>query len=207
MIQKNVSAKTGRMVQLAILTAIILLMAFTPIGYLHFGIIEITLIMIPVIIGAIVLGPGAGAFLGGMFGLTSFIQCFGMSGFGAALLSIQPVLTFLVCMIPRILMGWLCGLIFKGLIRVDRTKSKTLSYCVTGLSGALLNTVLFMTLLLLLFGQTDYIQTMRAGMGLFAFIAGFVGLNGLVEAIACFVVASAVSKALDVVMKRSFSVE
>ena len=104
MIQKNVSAKTGRMVQLAILTAIILLMAFTPIGYLHFGIIEITLIMIPVIIGAIVLGPGAGAFLGGMFGLTSFIQCFGMSGFGAALLSIQPVLTFLVCMIPRILM-------------------------------------------------------------------------------------------------------
>lgn len=132
MIQKNVSAKTGRMVQLAILTAIILLMAFTPIGYLHFGIIEITLIMIPVIIGAIVLGPGAGAFLGGMFGLTSFIQCFGMSAFGAALLSIQPVLTFLVCMIPRILMGWLCGLIFKGLIRVDRTKSKTLSYCVTG---------------------------------------------------------------------------
>ena len=185
----------------------ILLMAFTPIGYLHFGVIEITLVMIPVIIGAIVLGPGAGAFLGAMFGLTSFIQCFGMSTFGSALLAIQPLLTFLVCMIPRILMGWFCGLIFKGLIRVDRTKSKTASYCVTGLCGALLNTVLFMTLLLLLFGQTDYIQTMRAGMGLFAFIAAFVGLNGLVEAIACFVVASAVSKALDVVMKRNFSVE
>ena len=61
---KNISAKTSRMVQLAILTAIIFLMGFTPIGFLHVGAVEITFIMIPVIIGAIVIGPGAGAFLG-----------------------------------------------------------------------------------------------------------------------------------------------
>ena len=115
---KNISAKTSRMVQLAILTAIIFLMGFTPIGFLHVGAVEITFIMIPVIIGAIVIGPGAGAFLGAMFGLASFIQCFGMSAFGSTLLGIQPVFTFLVCMVPRILMGWLCGLIFRGLVRV-----------------------------------------------------------------------------------------
>ena len=193
---KNISAKTSRMAQLAILTAIILLMGFTPIGFLHVGAVEITFIMIPVIIGAIVMGPGAGAFLGGMFGLVSFIQCFGMSAFGGALLGIQPVFTFLICMIPRILMGWLCGLIFRGLIRVDRTKSKSVAYCVTSLCGVLL-----------FFGQTDYIMGLRGGMNLLAFIVAFVGLNGLVEAIVCFIVAAAISKALDVIMKRQFPLD
>ena len=203
----NISAKTSRMAQLAILTAIILLMGFTPIGFLHVGAVEITFIMIPVIIGAIVMGPGAGAFLGGMFGLVSFIQCFGMSAFGGALLGIQPVFTFLICMIPRILMGWLCGLIFRGLIRVDRTKSKSVAYCVTSLCGALLNTTFFVGGVLLFFGQTDYIMGLRGGMNLLAFIVAFVGLNGLVEAIVCFIVAAAISKALDVIMKRQFPLD
>ena len=201
---KNISAKTSRMAQLAILTAIIFLMGFTPIGFLHVGMVEITFIMIPVIIGAIVMGPGAGAFLGAMFGLASFMQCFGMSSFGNVLLGIQPVFTFLVCMVPRILMGWLCGLIFRGLVCVDRTKSKSLSYCVTSLCGALLNTIFFVGGVLLLFGQTDYIMGMRGGMNLLAFVGVFVGLNGVIEAIVCFIVAAAISKALDVVMKRQF---
>lgn len=204
---KNISVKTGRMVQLAILTAIIVLMAFTPIGYLHLGVIEITFIMIPVIIGAIVMGPGAGAFLGGVFGLTSFIQCFGMSYFGETLLAIQPVYNFIVCMIPRILMGFLAGWIFKGLARLDKTHTKAIAYSVTSLCGALLNTVFFVGALLLLFGQSDYIMSLRAGMGLFAFVVAFVGTNGVIEAIVCFVVAAAISKALDVVLKRQFTLD
>ena len=43
------------------------------------------------------------------------LQCFGMSPFGAALLGINGFLTFLVCVPTRILMGWLTGLIYKGL--------------------------------------------------------------------------------------------
>ena len=65
--QKNVSAKTGKMVQLAILAAIVVLMAFTPLGYLQIGVVKITFLMIPVVIGAIILGPGAGAVLGAVF--------------------------------------------------------------------------------------------------------------------------------------------
>ena len=90
--------KTRKLVQMAILIAVMLILAFTPLGYLKVGAIEITFMTIPVVVGAIILGPAAGAVLGGVFGLTSFIQCFGMSAFGAALLNISPILTFLVCM-------------------------------------------------------------------------------------------------------------
>ena len=89
--------KTRRLTQLALLVAIMLVLAFTPLGYLKLGpALEITFMTIPVAVGAILLGPASGAFLGGVFGLTSFIQCFGMSQFGATLLGIDAVRTFLV---------------------------------------------------------------------------------------------------------------
>lgn len=186
--------KTRKLVQMAILIAIMLIMAFTPLGYLKVGMIEISFMTIPVVIGAILLGPAASATLGGVFGLTSFIQCFGMSAFGAALLSINPVLTFLVCMVPRILMGYLAGVIFQVLHRTDKTK--ILSFAVSSLSGAVLNTIFFVGLLMLLFGSSDYIMGMRGGMSLLSFLAAFVGVNGVVEAIVAFILGTAISKAL-----------
>ena len=83
------------MVQIAMLTAIILILAFTPLGYIRTGGLEITLIVIPVAVGAVILGPVGGMILGAVFGITSFIQCFGMSPFGAMLLSMSPVKTFI----------------------------------------------------------------------------------------------------------------
>ncbi len=190
----NATQKTRRLVQLAILVAIMLILAFTPLGYLKVGAIEITFMTIPVVIGAILLGPSAGAFLGGVFGLTSFIQCFGMSPFGAVLLGINPIFTFLVCMVPRILMGYLAALIFQVIARHDKTK--ILSFAVASLSGALLNTILFVGMLMLFFGSSEYMMTMRGGLGLLAFLVAFVGINGLVEAIVAFVLGTAISKAL-----------
>lgn len=81
---------TKYLVEMALLVAIILLMAFTPIGYIKTAGLEITLIVIPVAVGAVTLGPAAGAILGGVFGITSFIQCFGMSAFGTLLLGVNP---------------------------------------------------------------------------------------------------------------------
>lgn len=93
--------KTLEMVQVAVLVAIVLIMSFTPIGYLRTAGLEISLITIPVVIGAMVIGPKAGLILGLVFGFTSFYQCFGMSPFGATLLGINPVATFLVCVPTR----------------------------------------------------------------------------------------------------------
>ena len=125
--------------QLALLSAIVWLMAFTPIGYLHTAGLEITFILIPVIVGGIVLGPAAGSVLGLQFGITSFIQCgSGISFFGAALLSINPLLTFLLCIVPRTLMGFLVGVIFRALQRADRSPAGILSFSISSLCGALL---------------------------------------------------------------------
>ncbi len=192
------NTKILRMVQLAVLIALILIMAFTNIGYIKAGVIEISLIMIPVVIGSMVMGAGAGAILGLVFGLTSFYQCFGMSAFGAVLLGINPFLTFLVCVVPRVLAGWLPGLIFKAMMKVDKTK--TVSYFVCGLLGAFFNTLFFTSLLLLCFWKTDYIQSLCTTLNatnVFAFVIAFVGLNGALEMPASCVAGGMVSKALS----------
>ena len=72
---KNQSLKTSKLVMAAMFTAIILIMSFTPyLGYIPLGFMNATIIHIPVIIGAIILGPVYGGFLGGIFGLTSLIN-------------------------------------------------------------------------------------------------------------------------------------
>ena len=58
---------TKYLVEMALLVAIILLMAFTPIGYIKTAGLEITLIVVPVAVGAVTLGPTAGAILGGVW--------------------------------------------------------------------------------------------------------------------------------------------
>ena len=79
----NVSPRTVKMVLLAILAAIMLVLAFTPLGYLKVGVVEISFMMVPVAVGAIVLGPLAGAILGGVLELQVF-PSIGYEPFGAA---------------------------------------------------------------------------------------------------------------------------
>ena len=193
---------TFRLVQLALFTAIILLMAFTPLGYIKTPGLEITLLVVPVTVGAILFGPVSGAILGGVFGLTSFIQCFGMSPFGAVLLNINPVGTFIVTVITRILMGWLTGLAFQGFRKWKATKG--ISFEDPILPG--LNTLLFMSAMMLFFYNTEYIQGFAQSLGtgnVFAFVIAFVGINGLIEAAVCFVLGTAISKAVDLFSRRS----
>lgn len=198
----NTNSKVTYMVELAVLIAIILIMAFTPLGYIKTPGLEITLIVVPIAIGAIILGPGAGAVLGAVFGLTSFYQCFGMSPFGAALLGISPLSTFVVCVPTRILMGWLTGVIFKALRKNEKTKK--ISYYIASLCCPLLNTLFFMSTLVIAFYHTDYIQGIAGALGSaspLGFIVAFVGINGLIEAAVTFVLGSAVSRALAAALK------
>lgn len=194
---------TKQFVEMALLTAIIILLAFTPIGYIRTFGLEITLIVVPVTVGAVTLGPVAGAVLGAVFGITSYIQCFGMSPFGAVLLGINPLATFVVCVVSRVLMGWLTGLIYQGLQNVKSVRK--ISIVIANLCGPLLNTFFFMGTLILFFYRTEYIQGLAQSMGTsnaLAFVVAFVGVNGVVEAVVCFVVGSAISKALKVALKE-----
>ena len=71
----NTLSKTRDLVLAAVIAAIIVIMAFVPfLGYIPLGFMNATTVHIPVIIGAIILGPKYGAFLGLTFGLTSSCQ-------------------------------------------------------------------------------------------------------------------------------------
>lgn len=193
---------TKQYVEMALLVAIILIMAFTPLGYIKTLGLEITLIVVPVAVGAVTLGPAAGAILGAVFGITSFIQCFGMSAFGAVLLGINPAATFVVCVVTRTLMGWLTGLLYQGFLKVKALKK--VSLVLANLCAPILNTLFFMTTLVLFFYRTEYIQGIVQSLGVsnpLMFVVAFVGVNGVVEAVACFVIGSAVSKALKVALR------
>lgn len=206
------NSKTRTLVQTALLVAIIILLEITNLGYPKLGIIEFSIMTIPVVIGAITCGPLVGTILGGVFGLTSFIECFGKSAFGATLLSINPFFTFIVCMIPRVLMGFLVGLIFKGLSRFDR--HNWWSMAVSSFAGAFLNTLLFMSSLVIFFGNSEFIKSLSLklpwsdgvisiGENIFLFILAFVGVNAIFELIATTVVGTVICKPLAKFLGKS----
>lgn len=188
---------TRHLVVLAMLTAILLVMSYTPLGYLNIGPLAISLNMIPVAIGAVALGPKAGAFLGGVFGITSCLQCVGIGGtsaMGVILFEISPVRTIIQRLLTRILAGFLSGWLFVALRKLTH---RTVTYFMTGFCAAALNTLLFMLALVLLFGQTDYVQSLMAGRSIIAFVCTFVGVNALVEMFAATAAVGLVCKALE----------
>lgn len=128
--------KTYELVLTALFTAIIVIMAFTPLGYIPLVVINATIIHIPVILGALFLGPKKGAFLGFVFGLTSFIN----NTFKAATASafvFSPVLAYnidgvagvfkslYICFVPRILVGVVPYFIYMLIRRVVKGEQKT----------------------------------------------------------------------------------
>lgn len=183
-------------VVLALLIAILLLMSMTPLGYLNIGPLAITLNVVPLAVAAVALGPVGGLICGCVFGLTSFLQCLGVGGssaMGVMLFSINPFLAFVQRFVPRALDGLLLGWIYRGLSK----KAKPYVACaITGFLSAFLNTLLFMTALLVLFGGTEYVQGLVAGRNLLVFVCAFVGVNAVAEMAAATVLTGAVGAAL-----------
>ncbi len=172
--------KITYMAQLALLLAILLVMAFTPLGYLNIGPLSVTFLVIPVVIGSVILGLKAGAFLGFAFGVTSFAQCFGISPFGTALMGINPLYTALICLVPRVLVGVLAWAIY----RVMRGE-KAACYAAS-MVGSLTNSALFLGGVLLFFGNTDYIRAF--GGNAFEILMTLGLINAVVEVLVCSVV-------------------
>ena len=195
--EKQKTITTTNLVLLGMMTGVLLLMAYTPLGYLNIGPLAISFNMIPVAITAIALGPVGGLITGSVFGLTSFLQCIGVGGvsaMGAILFQINPFLAFIQRFVPRALDGLLLGYIFQ-LIRARRG-SLHLASAVTGFIAAVLNTLFFMSMLVLLFGNTEYMQNLIGGRNIIAFICAFVGINAVVEMFSATVITALVATAL-----------
>jgi len=198
--KKNVNVQ--RMAEIALLTAIVLILAFTPLGYLKtpWG-VEITFIVVPVAVGSVILGPTAGAFLGLVFGMTSFVQCFGASPMGAMMLQISPVGTFVCCVITRVLVGWLPGLLYQLFKRIKKANVFTIGLCC--FLTPVINTALYIVGNYLIFSDTWLDLAIGSGyeggkgISLLTFMLGMVAVNGIVEAISCMFLGTAVCKALQ----------
>lgn len=197
--------KVIRLTQLAMWTAITLILAFVPyLGYITIGPFSITTVHIPVIIGAVMMGPAAGAFLGFVFGLTSVIQATLQLPVTAFIFS--PFVPFgnfsslLIAFIPRILVGVFAGYIFILLKKID--KHGFFASLAAGIVGSMTNTIFVLGGAYILFGSQYAAVTKIPFKSLLWVILSVVGTNGVVEAIVAAVVVTAVSKALFAVKRR-----
>lgn len=188
-----------RMTFLAIFASIILVMSFTPLGYLNLGAIQITFIMIPVAVGAIMTDPMGGLFLGTMFGISSLMVGF-LNGWLLPIIELNPVLNTILVIIwlivPRSIMGFLVSVIFRLVSKIDKTK--IVSYLVASVSGALLNTLLYTLFLIGMFGaNSGVLQTLGAD-SIVAVVVGVISFNAVLEAVVSLIVGGGISKALAI---------
>ncbi len=190
---KQNANKVHRMTQLALLVAITLVMAYTPLGYFRTPILSVSFLTVPVAIGAILMGPTTGAILGTVFGLTSFADAFTGGGMKAMLLTINPVYCFITTVFARLLCGLVCGLVFYALNKA--LHGSKLSYVLSALVCPAANTVFFMGFIMLFYFNSDYVQGLCTNYGVtnpIALIVAMVGIQGLIELVICGAVASAV---------------
>lgn len=178
---------------LAVFALIIVVMAFTPAGFLKIGNLETSFLVVPVAIGAILLGPTYGAVLGLVMGVVSFAQCFGASDMGSALFGVSAINTFMLCVIPRVICGWMAGVFYDLLSKIDKTGF--VPQIAAAVVCPLFNFILFMLGLSLLFGQTPYLLNLQtqmnaSGIG-FYFALG--GMNLLYELLASVVFTTGIS--------------
>lgn len=200
--KKRNSGRIAFLVQIAMLSAIIIVMGFTPLGFLKLGVVEITFLAIPVAIGAVTMGWKGGLILGSVFGIVSFIQCFGMSQLGVFLLSLDPVRTFILCVVPRALCGFLPGLIC-DLIAKKGSRGGIGSCITASVLCPVFNTIFFVLFFVLFFGNDGQVLDVFGASSLMGIITSLITFNALIEAAVCTAVGAALSKALIHVLGRT----
>jgi len=114
-----------------------------------------------------------------------------------------------VAFVPRILVGVVPWYVFVGLRKLMPEKISVANYAITGIAGALTNTLLVMHFIFLLFGGTwNYARaTPSPSDALYMAIWGIVATNGVPEAIASAILVGAIMGALVVVIDKSIGVK
>ena len=199
------NSKVQKMAQTALFMALIVLMAFTPfLGYIPLGFTRATIIHVPVILGSLLLGPKKGALLGGVFGLTSFVNN-----------TINPTVTsfvftpfytlgefqggigsLIICFIPRILTGVVPYYVYQLFLKKGKKDVSAPGLVCAGFSGALTNTLLVMNLIFLFFREGYGAANGVAETAVYGFILSIIGMNGIPEAIVAAILTVLIGKVL-----------
>ena len=193
---------TRFMVSVGLMAAIVIVLANTPLGMIQLPIVKATTVHIPVIIGAILLGPTAGAILGGVFGVCSLISntmaptllSFAFSPFMSTTGIVGAIKAIWVSVGCRILIGLAAGWLWRLLKKIKLNQIVALS--ITGFVGSMVNTVAVMGSIYLLFAQ-QYAQAKDVAVtAVWGLIMGTVTASGIPEAIAAAVLVTVVTKVL-----------
>ena len=200
--KKNKEKKGTRwMVSVALMAAIIIVLANTPLGMIQLPIIKATTVHIPVIIGAILFGPLAGAILGGVFGICSLVSntmaptllSFAFSPFLASNLAgvLKALWISVGCRILIVVAaGWLWILFRK--IKLNTY----VALAITGFAGSMVNTIMVMGSIYFLLAQ-QYAEAKEVAVtAVFGLIMGTVTASGIPEALAAAVLVAVIGKVL-----------
>lgn len=195
----NKTTNVRFLAQLGLLAAIEIVMKLIGLGSVPVGPLYMSFLTVPIAVGAMTLGPSAGAILGAVFGLVSFKDAItGASAMTGVFFQISPVHTFILCVVMRAIMGFCVGLLFKALRFIDRKGGW--SYFIGAISAPLLNTLFFMGYIVAVFYQTEYIQGLVSTKGAsnpLMFVVLLVGVQGLIEAIVCCAAGGVITRAVS----------
>ena len=199
---------TRWMVCVALMAAIVIVLANTPLGMIELPIIKATTVHIPVIIGAILLGPSAGAILGFVFGVCSLISntmaptllSFAFSPFMSTTGipgAIKAIWVSVGCrMLIGIAAGWLWILLKK--VRLN----DVVALPIVGFAGSMVNTITVMGSIYFLFAQQYAEAKYVAVTAVWGLVMGTVTASGIPEAIAAAILVLALGKVLIQMFKR-----
>ncbi len=193
---------TRRMAMLAMFCGVLLVMGMTGLGFVPLPIIKATTMHIPVILGAILLGPGAGGVLGGVFGLCSIwantatpgLLSFAFSPFMTTEGLPGVVKSLWIALGCRILFGVIAGWLWKIVKKV--AKQDYIALPVTAVISTLCHTMLVMGSIYFLLAQ-QYAQAKNVAVGaVFGLVMGTVTASGIPEAIVAAILVTVIGKAL-----------
>ena len=196
------------MVSVALMAAIVIVLANTPLGMIQLPIIKATTVHIPVIIGAILLGPSAGAILGAVFGVCSLISntmaptllSFAFSPFMSTTGIPGALKAIWISVGCRILIGVIAGWLWIALEKIKMNHLAALP--IVGFAGSMVNTVAVMGSIYILFAR-QYAEAREVAVSaVWGLIIGTVTASGIPEAIAASILVLALGKALIQVFRR-----
>ena len=199
---------TRWMVSVALMAAIVIVLANTPLGMIQLPIIKATTVHIPVIIGADLLGPSAGAILGFVFGMCSMISntmaptllSFAFSPFMSTTGIPGALKAIWISVGCRILIGVAAGWLW---ILLSKLKvNQVIALPIVVFVGSMVNTITVMGSIYLLFAQQYAEAKDVAVTAVWGLVMGTVTASGIPEAIAAAVLVLALGKVLIQVFKK-----
>lgn len=192
--------KTVRLVTLGVLLALVIILQFWGSG-IRLGPTSISLVLIPIALGGMLLGPGAGALLGFAFGLITLLcGVFGLDPFTQTLFQFQPVVTSLVCLVKGSAAGFGAGIIY----RAFSEKNELLASFLSAGAAPVINTGLFAVGALFL-RKTIESNFVGEGVGFFYFLfIVIIGLNFVVEFSVNMILAAVLCRIVRIAEKKIF---